>query len=397
MRPANIPILVTAQALAMMIAPTVILFGGIIGSEIAPSPVLATLPVSLMITGTALASIPAALLMQKIGRRAGFLSAVAVAFFAALLAAFAISTSNFWLLTFATFLLGTKIAFMQQYRFAAVESVEPSKAAKAIAWVLSGGIFAAYFGPELAKRTADWLPYGKYTGSFVALAGVICLIAIALFFYRNVTPPETTAKGPSRQLSEIIMQPNFLIAVCSGITAYAVMSFIMTAAPVSMHVHDHHPIPDVTWVIQGHILAMFVPSLFSGYIITWIGLHRVLVLGVLLNFATAIFALSGHDVHTYWWAMVLLGVGWNFLFIGATTLLTQSYRPQERFKAQAVNDFGIFTFQAIASLSSGVVMHKLGWDAIQWISMPLLVLTLIAVTYYYLSVTRKTTLSKQAG
>lgn len=383
MKPANIPVLMLAQSLAMATAPVVILLGGIIGTELAPTPALATLPVSTMIVGTAVATVPAALLMGRFGRRVGFVNAALVAMCAALMAAFSIASHNFWLLILATFFLGTKLAFIQQYRFAAAESVTPENASKAIGWVLAGGIVAAYLGPAVAKATSDWLPYGLYTGSFVALAVILLLASVVLCFYRNVQVSTAVVEEPGRSLVDIFRQPVVLVALCSGVTAYAVMSFIMTATPLSMHLIDQHSMSDTTWVIQSHVLAMFIPSLFTGYLIAWVGLHRILLMGVLLNMGTVAFALSGHDLHSYWWALVLLGVGWNFLFLGATMLLTQTYLPQERFKVQAMNDFGIFTFQAIGSLSSGIVMHHFGWAAIQWVSLPFLILSLFAVLYFY--------------
>ena len=240
MKPANIPVLMLAQSLAMATAPVVILLGGIIGTDLAPTPALATLPVSTMIVGTAVATVPAALLMERFGRRIGFVSAALVAMCAALMAAFSIASHNFWLLVLATFFLGTKLAFIQQYRFAAAESVTPENASKAIGWVLAGGIVAAYLGPAVAKATSDWLPYGLYTGSFVALAVILLLASVVLCFYRNVQVSKEVVEENGRYLVEIFRKTVVMVELCWGVTDYEVMSLIMKEKTLSMNMIDHN-------------------------------------------------------------------------------------------------------------------------------------------------------------
>jgi MFS family permease len=375
----NIPILSASQALAGAGPTMVLLLGGIIGTTIAPAPSLATLPISLLIVGVALFSIPASMIMRKVGRKRGFMGAALVASLAALLAAYAISISDFFLFCLATLFIGSNGAFVQQYRFAASESVQSNYAARAVSVVLFGGILAGFLGPEVARLTQDILPAGLYTGSFVALALIYALVIIIVGFMDKIIPGEAEIIGEERPLKAIVVQPTYMVAVLAGVVSYGVMSFIMTATPVQLHQLDGYSLDATAFVIQSHILAMYMPSLFTGFLLERLGLLRVMLAGVLSLVASVLLSLTVHEYMGYWGALVLLGLGWNFLFVGGTVLLTRSYLPPERFKAQAINDFTVFGTQALASLSAGTVLYLANWYVLNLIILPLLFMTFVAI------------------
>lgn len=376
----NILLLSLASALAMSAAPVVIFIGGLIGGDLAPSPQLATLPVAFMVIGTALSTIPAAMIMRRLGRKPGFILGACGGISANLLAAFALSIGSFALFVLATTLVGFHLAFVQQYRFAAAESAPAGQAGKAISFVLVGGVVAAFIGPELAQLSAHWFEQ-RFVGSFLVLAGLILLALVLLLMIRPSQDHQSEAHTEQPAVRTLLQRPGFFIAVAGGVTAYAVMSFIMTATPISMHVMDGHSLEATARVIQSHVAAMYLPSLLTGMIIGSLGVSRVMGLGVLLLLGCSLVALNGHGLMHYWWALVLLGVGWNFLFVGSTTLLTRYYRHQERFKAQAVNDFAVFGLQAVASLYAGQVIHGLGWQWVNLLPIPLLALMLLALLW----------------
>jgi MFS family permease len=368
------------MALGLSGAPVIVLLGGIVGAALSPDSSLATLPVAMLVTGTALCTVPAAILMEKIGRRPGFMMASTTAALASLGGALAIHLESFTLFNLAALVIGGNMAFVQQYRFAAAESVEREKVSRAISTVLLGGIAAAFLGPELARLSRDLLPLGLYSGSFAVLAALYLVSTAVLAGLRVPRARDADeSAGGNHSLRSIVLRPLYLTAVLAGVVAYGVMAFIMTATPVSMHVIDQFSLRETAWVIQSHILAMFVPSLFTGALIGRYGLGRIMLTGTLLMTACAAISLvDRHFVH-YWTGLVLLGVGWNFLFIGGTTLLTKSYRPGDRFRAQAVNDFVVFGFQAVASLSAGAVIFRAGWETLNALSLPLLAVMLAVI------------------
>ncbi len=355
--------------------PMVVLLGGILGAELAPSEALATLPVSMLIVGVALATIPAALLMQRAGRKRGFQVGALASIGAALLAAFAIQQSSFALLCLASLLIGGTGAFVQQYRFAAAESVPPEHAGRAVSFVLIGGIFAGFLGPQIAKWTADWLPATTFTGSFLALAVLYGVVLVLVSLYQDNPITQAEANSPARPLREIIRQPVFQLAVLAGAVAYGVMSFIMTATPLHLHTHSGFSLDATALVIQSHLIAMYLPSLFSGRLIERVGLLPVMVMGLVCLLGCVGVGIVSRDLLQYWLALVLLGLGWNFLFVGGTVLLTRTYFPAERFKSQAVNDFTIFGVQAFTSLSAGTVLFLSSWDFLILINLPVLLIS----------------------
>ncbi|SMD38856.1 Predicted arabinose efflux permease, MFS family [Reichenbachiella faecimaris] len=376
--PKNVWVLALGLALMMSASSLVVFVGGLVGNTLAPSPNLATLPVAAIIVGTAFATIPVALLMRKLGRKKTFLSIIAYSVFISLLAAYSIHIQSFYLFCTSLALFGVSTASLNQFRFAAMESVNPEQIPDAASTVLLGGIVAAFVGPEIAVKGRNLFEY-PFTGSFVLLAVLFVLGFAIISFFQNVKPTTQKQAVQGRPLSVIIKQPIFWTAVLCAMMGYAVMSFIMTATPVSMHVMDGHSLEDTKWVIQSHIVAMFLPSLITAWIIKKIGIKSMMLIGILAFAICLGIAYSGHHVGHYWGSLVLLGIGWNFLFIGGTTLLPQAYTDHERFKVQALNEFMIFGTQATAALSAGFVVHALGWETMLLTTIPLLLIPLVAI------------------
>jgi len=373
-------LLSATQALCMSGSFLFFLLGGIIGSGMAPAPGLATLPVSLVIVGLAASVLPAGKLMRRLGRRPAFVMSAVLAGLGCAIAGLGIHAGNFWMFCAGALMLGANNAMVMQYRFAAVEYVEPERASKAIAIVMSGALAAAVVGPEIAVRAADIVAGSHYAGSFLVASGLFVLAAILLALTPLAARKAPEDPRPPRPLAEIAAQPEFRIAVLGALVSYAVMSFIMTSTPISMHVIDQYDEFATKRVIQGHLLAMYLPSLASGWFIMKLGIRPALVIGVLLMAScVAIAAFAGHAVLHYGWALTLLGVGWNLLFISSTTLLTRCYRTQERIQVQTINDFMVFGAQATASLMAGVALATIGWQRLNLATLPLLAAVLIAV------------------
>jgi MFS family permease len=368
------------QALCMSGSFLVVLLGGIIGTHLAPAPALATLPPSLLIAGLAASVVPAGALIQRFGRHRVFAVSALQAALGCVLAGYAISTGRFWLFCVATFLLGSNNAVVMQYRFAATEYVATRHASRAIAIVMTGALVAAWLGPEIAVRSADLVPAAHYAGSFFAGTGLYLLSAAVLWRIPPATPADGTDFVPPRPLGEIAAQPVYRVAVLAALVSYAVMSFIMTATPISMHVVDGHDELATARVIQVHLLAMYLPSLGSGWIIARLGERPVIVAGTLLMTAcVGIAANGGHSAVHYGWALGVLGLGWNLLFIAATTMLTKTYRREERIQAQTLNDFLVFGSQATASLLAGLAVTTIGWERLNLATLPLLAAVLVGV------------------
>jgi predicted MFS family arabinose efflux permease len=388
--PGVIWLLMALQALSMSIAPLFFFSGGIAGNVLAPRPALATLPVAMVIVGTALSVVPLTRLMHSFGRKAVFLGGATCCTGGALLAALALQRADFGLFCLAGLLTGASIAVAAQYRFAAIEAVGPDQVGPATSRVLLGGLVSAYLGPELVvwgERAAPWLPGGvqhsehaAFIGGFalMALLGLL-VIAILAIGYRNRATVEEGSHGEGRPLREIFRQRPLWLAVTAAAMGYAMMSFMMTATPLNMHSVDGHGLLDTKWVIQSHIIAMFAPSFFSGWLISRLGQRRVIVAGVLVYLACIAIALSGRELLHYWWALVLLGIGWNFLFVGGTSLLPLCHRPTERFKVQTLNEFAVFGTQSLAALSSGWVVNTWGWEVLVLLSSLMVCAILLAL------------------
>ncbi|MBT7226988.1 MAG: MFS transporter [Gammaproteobacteria bacterium] len=368
-------VLTFAQCFGQTAAPILVLLGGIVGAQIAPSLDWATLPIAIQIIGIASATIPASYLMSKVGRKAGFLGGTALAIFAALFAAWGIFQQSFALFCIASFFIGNYIAFMQQFRFAVAESVPKQQIPKCLSFLMLAGIVAALLGPEVGRRFSVIEGLPNYVGSFLGMAAMLSVsFLILLLFYRNTDMETYEQASTDRSLGQIFRQPTLILAIASAAVGYSVMSLIMTATPLSMHELDLHSLDDTTRVIQSHILAMYVPSFFSGFLISWLGVKRIIQAGFALMLVCVAIGWGQPDFINYWGTLIFLGVGWNFLFLGGTTLLTQSYRNSERFKVQAVNDFLVFGLQAVGSLSAGVLLASIGWSGVMVFSLPLLLL-----------------------
>ncbi|HBC56408.1 MAG TPA: MFS transporter [Gammaproteobacteria bacterium] len=372
----NVWVLTAAQALAFSSVSAAVLVGGIVGESLAPDPRFATLPMALFILGTASTTLPAARLMLIYDRKICFILAALVAAIMTLIAYYAIDRHDFWLFCFATFGIGAHIAFVQQYRFAAAESVEPSQAGQAISMIMLGGLVAAFTGPEIANQTALLNQSRPYSATFLALALVLVVNSVTLAFYQNVSVSQDINSSGGRTVRELATQANFILAVSASVTGFVVMSYIMTATPISMHSHNGYSLSTTTRVIQAHMIAMFLPSLFTGKLINRFGELPIITIGALLMLTCIAIALSGIEIWHYSAALITLGVGWNFLFVGGSTLLTKSYLEQEKFRAQGLHDFTVFSFQALAALSSGSMLHRVGWSGIQYSSLPIVLLFL---------------------
>ena len=376
--PRNVWILTASQALILSVSSLVVFVGGLVGSQLAPVENLATLPVASIVVGTAVTIPPVTLLMNTIGRRRSFFILGIYSVLVAILASYAISISSFYLFCVSTFLFGGTYSCVMQFRFASMESVSEEQIPKAASMVLVGGIAAAFLGPEIALFGKDLFEV-EFAGSFILLAGLFVVAMLFLTGFKNPISQEVSKEESQRSIKEIFTQRIFWVAILSATIGYAVMSFIMTATPVSMHVMEGHSLEHTKWVIQSHIIAMFLPSLVTAWIIRKLGISKMMIAGLVAYLICIAIAFSGRHLENYWISLILLGIGWNFLFIGATTLLPQCYKTSERFKVQAVNDFVIFGTQAVASLSAGWFIFAMGWKILLLINLPFILFLLIVI------------------
>jgi MFS family permease len=375
----NIGVLMAAQALGGASPPIIISLGGIVGQMLADDPSLATLPVSLYNLGLALSTLPAAWLMRRIGRRNAYLFAAVLAALAGLVAALGIVRGDF-----ATFCVGTAMAgyygaCVQSYRFAAADTVAENMRAIAISRVMIGGLFAAIIGPQVVIWTRDSLGAAPFAGSFLGQAA-LALLALPVLAMLALPPGAgTRPKATGRPLLMIARTPAFIVAVVAGVVSYGLMAFIMTAAPMAM-VGCGHSIGEAALGIQWHVLSMFGPSFFTGHLIARYGKIAVTAAGLMLIALAGALNLAGLELLHFWGGLVLLGVGWNFGFIGATALLTECYRTEERGKVQGLNDFLVFGTVAAASFGSGRLLNVGGWETVNTLMFPLIgvVLALLA-------------------
>jgi len=376
----NLSLLVVCQLISTSGSIVMVMLGGIIGSNLSTNKAFATLPLSMMVVAVAATTIPATMLMRKIGRRKGFALASMSSVVALALAIYALKASSFSIFIVAVMLFGINMAFTQQYRYFAAESVESKYVPRAISLVLVGSIGAAFVGKELATRGQFWIQDIPFAGTMAVLA-LMFVIQALLFFAMAPVPEhdESSVQQSERPVGEIIRQPVFIVAVLGATAGYGLMTLVMTATPLSMHVNDGYSLEQTASVIQAHVLGMYLPSLVAGFLIERIGVARMMFVGALGLLATSIIGLQGHTVLHYWWALVLLGVGWNFLYVGGTTMLTYTYSMAERFRAQAVNEFLVFGTSATASLLAGTVMYFYGWGTLMLIPMPILIIICVAL------------------
>ena len=376
----NIFLLVACQSLMVTNNALLLTASALVGMILADNVSLATLPLALQFLATMLASIPASLIMQRFGRRFGFMLGSIIGLSGAIIATNAIFQTDFWTFCLGTMLIGLFNGFGNYYRFAAVEVVSENLKSRAISYVMAGGIVAAIFGPNIASWTHDSITGVEFAGSYIVICSLYILSFIILSF---VQIPRIRAQKQSgkeaRPLAVVLRQPAYIVALISGMFAYAVMSLVMTATPLSMS--HHHNLSDTAFVIQWHVLGMFAPSFFTGKLISRYGIINIMLTGVALLMLAVAVNLLGVSLWHYWFALFALGIGWNFLFIGATDLLTYTYNESEKAKAQALNDFSVFGTVALAALSAGYLQHNFGWQIVNLGVIPLIVSILIVLLW----------------
>jgi MFS family permease len=369
----NALVLATAAAFGGAVAPIAVSLGGLTGVYLlGPDKSLATLPVSGYTVGVAVGAVPAAMLMRRIGRRAGFVVGTMFGIAAGLTSGSSVLFGSFVGFVIGLVLAGFAGAFVQQYRFAAADAGSAAFRAKAISWVLVGGVAAAIIGPQTAIFTRDLFPPIPCAGAFVATSvlGLAGMAVVSQLGGGAREVPKTEIRSAGRPFGEIARQPRFIVAVVCAVGSYASMSLLMTAAPLAM-VDCGLGQTNAALGIQWHVLAMFTPSFFTGSLIARFGKEPIIAVGLALLTACALVAMAGIDLMNFWLALILLGVGWNFGFIGATAMLTETYRPEERGKVQGLNDFLVFGSVAVASLSSGHLFATVGWERINWVALPI--------------------------
>ena len=379
--PKNVWILTACQSLFMSLSVFMVFVAGIIGSGLSPIKSLSTLPVATIVVGTAISVIPVIKLMSIFGRKKVFLSVCIYTILIIGLSILSIIYELFFLFSFSSLCLGASVATMMQFRFAAIESVDPEKRPLATAVVILGGLISAFIGTEIATLGKNYFET-DFVGSFTILAFLFVIAFILMSFFKPAVKFKEQTSQSKRSLFDIIKQGSFLVAVSAATTGYVVMSFIMTATPVSMHVMDGFSLHQTKVVLQSHVIAMFLPSLFTAFLLKYIGLTRMMLLGVVLFFTSIFIAFSSHALSYYWWSLVLLGLGWNFLFIGGTNLLPKSYNENEKFQVQTINDFLIFGLQALAALSAGWFVFNFGWEVVLLSTIPLLFFQLFILIWW---------------
>ena len=380
----NTRVLTTAQALGGASPAIIISLGGLVGQQLASNPALATLPVSIFNLGLAIGTLPAAWVMRRHGRRLGYLFGASLGAMGGMVAAYGIYQQLFVMFCLGTLIAGFYASYVQSYRFAVADGVPDQLKPRLISWVMVGGLFAAIIGPQTVIWTRDIVPWAPFAGSFVGLSVLALLAMPVVWRLKNVGAPAAAttnaAKPAGRSLKEIAAQPRFILAVTAGVVSYALMSFVMTAAPIAM-VGCGHTVGQAALGIQWHVLAMFAPSFVTGRLIQRFGVNTITATGLLLLAASGVVGLSGLDLEHFWIALILLGVGWNFGFIGATTMVTACHRPEEKNRVQAFNDFLVFGSVALSSFASGKLLSVAGWELINWMIFPCVTLVLLMMVW----------------
>jgi MFS family permease len=375
----NVTVLAVLQALLMTNNATAIALNGLAGYALAANKALATVPVTGWVVGAAATTFFASLLMKRIGRKGGFTFGTLVGILGASICCVALYLGSFWLFVAGTTVFGVYNAFGQYYRFAAADAASHDFKAKAISLVLAGGLVGGIVGPTVSKWTKDLLPV-TFLGAYLTLIAFLFVVLAVIRLLDIPTPTEAEAKESGRPLAALAAQPAFVVAVLAAAFSYGVMNLLMTATPLAMGMCGH-PYSAAATVISWHVIGMFAPSFFTGNLIKRFGVLNVMLAGVVLNFACIGIALAGVDVPNFWAALFLLGVGWNFLYIGATALLTETYRPAEKAKAQGANDLVIFLIMATSSFSSGLLLETNGWQLLNWLAIPFVAVIGIAVLW----------------
>ncbi|MGR3517557.1 MFS transporter [Sulfitobacter pontiacus] len=379
----NLTVLILAQSLGAASGPIVISLGGLVGQDLATDPALATLPVSIYNLGLALGTVPAAWIMRQYGRRSGYLLGAMIGVLSGLVAAGAISFGAFIFFCLGTFLAGLYASYVQSYRFAAADGREGADRGRAISWVMVGGLIAAIIGPQLVIATRDAVPGVPFAGSFLSQAA-LALIAFFVLTRLRGRQPAATAQRPSydggRTVLQLLASPKYMLGVAAGVVSYGLMSFVMTAAPLAM-VGCGHSIDHAAWGIQWHVLAMFAPSLVTGKLIARFGKEKVTAAGLIIIGISGAVALTGLDLRHFFISLILLGIGWNFGFIGATAMVAAAHTEAERGRAQGLNDFAVFGTVAALSFFSGALMQASGWHLINLLMFPFIAIVLAPLVW----------------
>jgi len=377
----NVIQLALAQALMMSVNTLLITGSSIIGFELADNKALATLPIALQFFAIMLTSIPASLLMNRIGRKKGFIFSSIIGISGSLLALVSVTLHSFVLFCIATLLFGVYTGFGNYFRFVAAEVAPPNQSSIAISYVLAGGVFAAFIGPNLANVSKDVFDI-TYLGSFIAVLIIYSLNLVNILLMDLPKPINHAIDVYSRSLIDIAKQPIFIVALLSATIGFSTMTLLMTATPLAMK-HEHLPFSDVAFVIQWHVLAMFGPSFFTGHLIKRFGVERIIFAGGLLMLACTGINLLGASLWHFWLALFALGLGWNFMFIGGTSMLTKTYNEAEKAKTQAMNDFILFSSVTIASLSAGVLQYQLGWQMVNFSVIPFILFSMLSILWLH--------------
>jgi len=379
----NLFVLAACQALLFTNNVTLIALNGLAGYALADNKALATLPVAVYVVGAALATFPASLWMNKVGRRNGFLTGTLFGLAGGAIATLGIGLASFWTLVAGTFVLGAYNAFGQYYRFAAADAAPQAGKARAISLVMAGGLVGGIVGPEMSKHTRElWQP--SFLASYASLI-VLCLVAMAILAALRMPEPKAEAlAGAARPLREIAAQPVFIVAVASSAIGYGVMNLLMAGTPLAMGLRGL-PYAAAAGVVSAHVIAMFGPSFFTGSLIQRLGVLKVMLVGVVIMLACVAVGLSGQRHAHFWWALVLLGIGWNFMYVGGTTLLTEAYRPAEKARTQGVNEIIVFGTTAAGSFASGVLVNSAGWNTLNHLALPFIALAGAATLWLALS------------
>jgi predicted MFS family arabinose efflux permease len=378
----NALVLAVAQALAGGNNTVILATGGIVGAMLAPDKSLATLPISIYVFGLWVGTLPFGALARRFGRRTAFQVGTVCGVLTGLINCLAVLQGSFLIFCVGTFFSGLYAAAHMAYRFAAADTATDAFKPKAISWVLIGGVFAGIVGSQLVIATKElWQPH-LFAATYLAQAGLAVIAAGVLQFVSIPTPPAAHLAGNGRPLGEIARQPRFMVAVVCGVASYAMMNLVMTSAPLAM-VMCNHSVTDATLGLQWHVVAMFLPSLITGSLIGRFGVERIVVLGLGLIVVAALIGIAGISLWHFWGGLILLGVGWNFAFVGATAMVTECHRPNERNKVQSLNDFLVFGSMAVGSFSSGAVLATFGWAAVNQVAIPL-VLVAAALLLWHL-------------
>lgn len=375
----NVWLLALCYALGLTSIPLITFMGSLLGAELAPTPKLATLPIAAMVIGTAVGTLPVSLLIKRLGAKTAYIACMLVGAYSCWLGGQALVQRSFGVFCMSAALIGVANAALLQLRFTAMESVTPERAPTAAATVLCGGILVAIVGPEMAVR-GQHLTSVDYQGS-IWLVGICFIAASLLLLLIKPTRQHTMVTTVStRPISLMVKNPAFCLAVASASVGFVIMTFLMTATPISMHHHHGYSLFDTKWVIQGHIASMFFPSLISPLLFRWVGIRGMIVAGLGTYSLTIAVGLVDNSVMGYWMQLVMLGVGWNLLFVAGTALLPSTYLRGEKFKAQAFNDGVVFSFQALAALSAGWVISSTNWQSVLLFCLgPMMVLLLVLI------------------